>query len=89
MGKTVSAAGFLAPKNPMTNNKLIVMRAQDSTSMVIMVLYNPLIPPDIPKVVQTSLQCRRSRIMIIRVRRMLSATEIEKYGTPKRRRIVI
>ena len=78
MGKKVSAAGFLEPNSPMTNDKVTAIRAQDSTSMVIIVLYNPLIPLGTPKVAQTSLQCKTSRMTIMRVRMTLSETEIEK-----------
>ena len=79
----MSAAGFAAPNSPMTNNELTANRAQDSTSIVIMALYNPPIPPGVPRTARTALQCKTSRMTIMRVRRMLSETEIEKYGSPR------
>ena len=54
--------------------------AQDSTNIVTMALHDPPIPAP-PMAVQTFLVCRTSRMTIIRVRRMLSESEIEKYGT--------
>jgi len=66
---------------PMTNNEVTVKRAQDSMSMVEIVLYNLPIPASGPVAVRTFLACRMSRMTIIRVRRTLSETEIERYAT--------
>ena len=62
---------------PMTNNALTAKRAEDSMSMVAIVLYNPLIPAEDPVAMRTFLPCRMSRMTIMRVRRMLSEREIE------------
>jgi len=51
-------------------------------SMVETALYSPLIPAADPVAARMFLPCRASRTTIIRVRRMLSETEIERYGTP-------
>jgi len=45
-------------------------------------LHNPLIPTKDPVAVRKFLACRASRMTIIRVRRTLSETEIERYGIP-------
>ena len=52
-------------------------------SMVMMALYSPVSPLGAPMAVRISLLCRTSRATIMRVRRMLSEIEIEKYGRPK------
>ena len=52
-------------------------------STVMMVLYNPLAPAGAPMAFRMFLLCRMSRDTIMSVRRMLSESEIEKYGTPK------
>ena len=57
-------------------------RAQDSMSVVETVLYNPVIPAADPVAARMFLPCRTSRTTIIRVRRTLSETEIERYGIP-------
>ena len=67
----------------MTNKEFMVKRAQDSTSIVVMALYSPRIPPRAPRIMRTSLMCRTSRAAIMMVRRTLSETEIERYGRPK------
>ena len=54
-------------------------------NMVAMALYNPLIPAAEPAATRTFLLCRMSRMTIIRVRRTLSETEIERYRRPKSR----
>ena len=64
---------------PMTNNEFKAKRAQDSMRMVETVLYHPLIPARYPVAVRMVLPCRTSRVTIIRVRRTLSETEIERY----------
>ena len=75
------AALFPALDGPRTNNELTAYRAEDSMSMVTMTMYNPLIPP-FPVEVRMLLVCKMSRTTIMRVRRMLSDSEIEKYGRP-------
>ena len=49
-------------------------------SMVTIVLYNPLIPLADPVAARTFFPCRMSRTTIMRVRIMLSESEIERYG---------
>ena len=49
-------------------------------SMVAMVLYNPAIPARDPVVARMFLPCSTSRVTIMRVRRTLSETEIERCG---------
>jgi len=71
-----------ATRAPMTNNELMVKRAQDSMNMVEIVLYNLPIPARDPVAVRRFLPYRMSRMTIIRVRRILSAAEIERYTTP-------
>ena len=66
----------------MTSIEATVKRAQDSMNMVEIVLYNLLVPVRDPVAVRTFLPCRMSRMTIIRVRRTLSETEIERYATP-------
>ena len=53
-------------------------------SMVMTVLYSPPIPARAVAAVRVLLLCRISRMMIMRVRRRLSESEIEKYGILKR-----
>ena len=77
----MSAALFPALDGPRTNNELTAYKAEDSTNMVTMTLCNPLIPLS-PVEVRMSLVCRMSRMMIMRVRRTLSDSAIEKYGRP-------
>ena len=50
-------------------------------SIVMMVLYNPLVPA---RPTRVFLLCMMSRITIMRVRRTLREIETEKYGTLKR-----
>ena len=71
---------LLAANNPMTNNELTAKRAEDSTSMVAIVLYNPLILPEDPVAARKFFPCRTSRTTIMRVRITLSESEIERYG---------
>jgi len=71
-----------AARAPITNVEVTVKRAQDSMNMVEIVLYNLLIPARVPVAVRTFLACRMSRMTIIRVRRTLSETEIERCTTP-------
>ena len=77
----MSEALFPALDGPRTNNELTAYRAEDSMSMVTMTLYNPLIPL-FPVEVRTFLVWRMSRMTIMRVRRTLSDSAIEKYGSP-------
>ena len=53
-------------------------------SMVTTVLYSPLNLDGAPVVARMSLPCRTSRMTIRKVRRILSETEIAKYGRPKK-----
>ena len=66
----------------MTNNEFTAKMAEDSMSMVAIVLYNPLIPAGDPVAARTLLPCRMSRPTIMRVRITLSESEIEMYGIP-------
>ena len=77
----MSAALFPALDGPRTNNELTAYRAEDSTSMVTMTLYNPLVPL-FPMEVRMFPVCKMSRTTIMRVRRTLSDSAIEKYGRP-------
>ena len=70
----------LAANDPMTNNEVTAKRADDSMSMVAIVLYSPPIPPVDPVTARTFFPCRMSRTTIMRVRMMLSESEIERYG---------
>ena len=78
-------AGLLAANIPMTNNELTAKMAEDSMSMVTMVLYNPLIPVGASVVARMLLLRRMSRTIIMRVSRTLSESEIERYGTVDQR----
>ena len=51
-------------------------------NMVTMASHNPQIPV-IPMAMRTLLVCRTSRMTIIRVRKMLSEIEIDRYGISK------
>ena len=51
--------------------------------MVAMVLYNPPIPTRDPVTARMFLPCRMIRVTIMRVRRVLSETEIERCGRMK------
>ena len=64
----------------MANNELTLSMAEDSISMVVIVLYNPPIPAVDPVAARTFLPYRTSRTVIMRVRRMLSESEIERYA---------
>jgi len=77
IGKNAFVVGLLAPRGMMTNNELTAKRADDSTSMVMVVLYNPLIPVGDPMAARILLPRRTRRTTIMRVRRMLSESEIE------------
>ena len=52
-----------------------------------MAMHNPPIPV-IPRAVRVFLACRISRMVIMRVSKMLSATEIERYGRLKSMAVV-
>ena len=67
---------FPAANGPMTSNEFTVKRAQDSMNIVITALHNPPIPV-IPRALRVLLACRTSRVMIMRVRRMLKESETE------------
>ena len=77
-----SATWLPVARGPINNNEFKAYSAEDSTSIVIMTLYNSPIPPGLPMAARMFLQCRRSRMTIMRVRRTLSETEVEKYGRP-------
>ena len=79
MGKKMSIASFPAPNSPRTNTEVTALIGQDPTKMVTMAVHNPPLPIP-PMAVRTPLACRVSRMTIIRVRRTLSESEIEKYG---------
>jgi len=65
----------------MTNNEAAAAkRAEDSTGMVGVVVYNPLIPAGNPMATQMFLPCRMGRTTIMSVRRMLSEIEIDMYA---------
>ena len=51
---------------------------------MIVVVYDPPTPAAAPIAFWIFLLCIASRAVIMTVRRMLSAKEIEKYGAPKR-----
>ena len=70
---------LLALHGPRTNNELTAKRVEDSTSMVTIALDNPPIPV-IPRAARVSLARRMSRMTIMRVRMILSESEIVKYG---------
>ena len=57
-------------------------------SMVMMVLYSPIVPAA-PLAEGMLLLCSARRTTIMTVRRTLSETEIERYGRPKSRVVVI
>ena len=75
----MTMASFLVLNSTRANNEVTALMAQDSMNMVTMALHNPPVPAP-PMAVRMFLVCRTSRITIIRVRRMLSGSEIEKYG---------
>ena len=79
MGKKMFSAEFRVLHGPMNNTEFTAYRAHDSTSMVMIALHNPPIPA-IPMALRMVLACKMSRITIMRVRRTLSDSEIEKYG---------
>ena len=64
----------------MANNELTVKRAEDSTSVVAMDLYKPLLPAGDPMAARTFLRHRTSRTTIMAVRRMLSESVIKYHG---------
>jgi len=74
------AALLSAAHVPMTTNELTAKRAEDSMSMVATATYNPPNPTRDPVAARTFLPYRTSRTTIMRVRRMLSESEIEMYG---------
>jgi len=88
MGKKVSAARFPAPHNPINTSEFTVYNAEDSMSIVMVALYNPILPAA-PLVERMFLLCSTRRVTIMTVRRTLSETEIERYGRPKSRVVVI
>lgn len=53
-------------------------------TMALTAWHNPLAMNEVPMVFRMLMICRVSRVTIMNVRRMLSGTEIEKYGRPKR-----
>ena len=78
----------MAPAVAMYNSEVTAKRADDSMSMVAMVLYNSLIPAGDPVAARTFLPCRTSWTTIMRVRRVLSETEIEKYRMLDKRSLI-
>ena len=72
-----------APIGPMTSNEVTANKAEDSISMAAIALYNPPIPAVDSVATGNLLPCKISRTTIMSVRRMLSETEIEKYGRLK------
>ena len=63
-----------------TNNELTAKRAEDSMSIVAMDLYNPLIRAVDPIAARAFFPRRTSRITIMDVRMVLSASESEIYA---------
>ena len=51
--------------------------------MVMIVLYTPVVPAGESVAARMFLPCSKSRMTIMRVRKVLSEIEIEKYGRPK------
>ena len=74
------AAVLLAAHVPITSSELTAKRAEDSMSMVAMDLYNLPTPVGVPIAARTLLPYRTSWTTIIKVRRMLSESEIEMNG---------
>ena len=72
-----------AAHSPISNNAFTEKRAEDSMNMVAMILYNLLVSDGDPVAVRSVLPCRTSRVTIIRVRRMLSETEIDRCRRAK------
>ena len=66
----------------MKSRELTVKRAEDSTSMVVTALYNPVALSEYPKAFRRFLPCQTSRVTIMSVRRTLRASESELYGIP-------
>ena len=57
--------------------------AEDSTSMLTVVLYNSPAPDEAPMAFRIFLLCRVSRVTSMVVRRQLRKVETAKYGAPK------
>ena len=72
--------GSLRAHSMMANSEFTAKRAEDSMSMVAMDLYNPPIPAGDPVAAQIFPPRMTSRTTIIRVRRTLSESEIERYA---------
>ena len=69
--------GLETAHGTMSNNELTAKRAQDSMSIVAMALYNLPSPDGDPGTANIFLPHRTSRMTIMRVRMMLSESEIE------------
>jgi len=71
----------------MTSNELTAYRAEDSMTMVAIVLYNPPSPVEDPVAARTFLPRRMSPTAIIMVRRTLSESDIENHARFHGRRL--
>ena len=71
----------------MTNNEFAAKRAEDSITMVAILLYNPPSPVGDPVAALTFLPRRMSPTAIIMVRRTLSESEIENHARLHGRRL--
>jgi len=80
IGVNTYRTGFSTAHGPITNSELTAKRAEDSMSMVAMVLYTPLTPTEDQVVARMLLPRRTSRTTIMRVRRTLSESEIENHA---------
>ena len=74
----VFSTGMLAIHVATASNELTAKRAEDSMSIVAIDLYNPVTPAENPIAARTFLTCRESRTTIMRVRRRLRESEIER-----------
>jgi len=73
-------SGLLAINAPITNSELTAKRAEDSMSMVAMVLYTPPNPAEDFVATRLFLLRRTSRTTIMMVRRTLSESVAEWYA---------
>ena len=77
IGKKMPKMGLPAAHGPTNSTKTTEERAQDSISEVTMTLYNPLTLIGMSTAFLMFLWSMKSRVMIMSVRRRLSAKEIE------------
>ena len=80
IGTNAFATGLSAAHSPIANSELTLKRADDSIRVMVIDLYNPPIPAGVPVAARMFLRHKTSWTIIMKVRRRLSESVIEKYA---------